>query len=77
MFEEKIERKEIEMLRKRIDVAKLGGGIDAINRQHSAGKLTARERLELLFDGGIYTEIDMFVTHRAIEFGMSEKKGLW
>lgn len=74
MFEEKIERKEIEMLRKRIDVAKLGGGIDAINRQHSAGKLTARERLELLFDGGIYTEIDMFVTHRAIEFGMSEKK---
>ncbi|MEM0027009.1 MAG: carboxyl transferase domain-containing protein [Ignisphaera sp.] len=69
-------RKEIEELRKSIEKAKLGGGIEAINRQHATGKLTARERLELLFDNGVYTEFDMFVTHRATEFGMSEKKVL-
>ncbi|MEM3967109.1 MAG: carboxyl transferase domain-containing protein, partial [Ignisphaera sp.] len=68
------EREEITMLKEKVNIAKLGGGQEAINRQHAAGKLTARERLELLFDGGIYTEIDMFVTHRATEFGMSTRK---
>uniref|UniRef100_A0A7J3JP64 Methylmalonyl-CoA carboxyltransferase n=1 Tax=Ignisphaera aggregans TaxID=334771 RepID=A0A7J3JP64_9CREN len=68
------EREEITILKEKISIAKLGGGQEAINRQHAAGKLTARERLELLFDGGVYTEIDMFITHRATEFGMSTRK---
>jgi acetyl-CoA/propionyl-CoA carboxylase len=67
-------RREIEELRRVVEEAKLGGGVEAIGRQHSSGKLTARERLELLFDDGRYTEFDMLVTHRATEFGMSEKK---
>ncbi len=68
------ERSEIRKLREIIEIAKLGGGIEAINKQHAAGKLTARERLELLFDGGKFIEFDMFVTHRATEFDMSERK---
>ena len=67
-------RKEIEELRRIIEQAKLGGGLEAIKKQHEQGKLTARERLELLFDEGKYVELDMLVTHRATEFGMSEKK---
>ena len=74
VFLMEVTRREIEELRKLIEVAKLGGGIEAINKQHAAGKLTARERLELLFDDGKYVEFDMFVTHRATEFGMAEKK---
>ncbi|MCS7110709.1 MAG: acyl-CoA carboxylase subunit beta [Ignisphaera sp.] len=74
MIGEEIERKEIEELRERLNMVKLGGGQEAIDRQHAAGKLTARERLEILFDNGIYTELDMFVTHRATEFGMNAKK---
>ncbi|MCD6324193.1 MAG: methylmalonyl-CoA carboxyltransferase [Desulfurococcales archaeon] len=57
-----------------IEEARLGGGLKAIEKQHSRGKLTARERLELLFDGGSYVELDMLVTHRATEFGMDKKK---
>ncbi len=52
----------------------LGGGEDKIQIQHSSGKLTARERLALLFDEGIFTEVDVFVQHRCANFGMEEKK---
>src|SRR5206468_9025164 len=45
--------------------AKLGGGAVRVERQHSWGKLTARERLELLLDPGSFVELDTFVTHRA------------
>jgi len=48
------------------------GGPDRIARQHAAGKLTARERLDLLVDPGSFVELDMFVTHRAREFGMDK-----
>lgn len=57
-----------------IKQAMLGGGQKAIEKQHAKGKLTARERLDLLFDPGTFMEIDMFVTHRATEFGMDKKK---
>lgn len=50
--------------------AKLGGGRQRIDAQHAAGKMTARERLELLFDPGSFREIDRFVTHRCADFGM-------
>ena len=53
--------------------AELGGGEDRLRRQHAAGKLTARERIELLFDPGSFDEIDQLVTHRCREFGMAEQ----
>jgi propionyl-CoA carboxylase beta chain len=54
--------------------AQLGGGPERIERQHAMGKLTARERLELLLDPGSFVELDAFVTHRATEFGMAEQR---
>jgi propionyl-CoA carboxylase beta chain len=54
--------------------ARLGGGEKRIAAQHAKGKLTARERLEVLLDEGSFEEFDMFVTHRATEFGMAEQK---
>ena len=46
------------------------GGQERIQRQHAAGKLTARERVDLLLDKGAFTEVDMRVTHRCRDFGM-------
>jgi propionyl-CoA carboxylase beta subunit len=54
--------------------ARLGGGTRRIEAQHAKGKLTARERLELLFDPGSFEEWDMFVEHRSQDFGMAENK---
>ncbi|OJH37117.1 acyl-CoA carboxylase subunit beta [Cystobacter ferrugineus] len=54
--------------------AELGGGADRIAKQHEAGKLTARERIDLLLDPGSFTEMDKFVTHRSSDFGMGDKK---
>ncbi len=67
-FEEKIR----ELLKKR-ELAKLGGGQKRIDTQHQKGKLTARERIELLLDDGSFEEFDMFVTHRCTEFGLEDK----
>lgn len=53
---------------------KLGGGEKAIAKRHAKGKLTARERLELFFDPGTFTEIDLHVRHRGIELGMAERE---
>ncbi|NUM31971.1 MAG: acyl-CoA carboxylase subunit beta [Bacteroidetes bacterium] len=52
--------------------SKLGGGIDKIQSQHKKGKLTARERIELLLDEGSFEEIDAFVKHRSYDFGMEK-----
>jgi len=57
-------------------VAKLGGGEERIERQHSKGKLTARERIDGLLDAGSWREIDMFVTHRSVGFGLEKSKYL-
>ncbi|NOD34653.1 MULTISPECIES: acyl-CoA carboxylase subunit beta [unclassified Ruegeria] len=54
--------------------ARLGGGQRRIDAQHSRGKLTARERIELLLDEGSFEEFDMFVSHRCTEFGMENQK---
>ncbi|NOQ23866.1 MAG: methylmalonyl-CoA carboxyltransferase [Bacteroidales bacterium] len=56
--------------------AKLGGGIKKIESQHKKGKMTARERIEILLDEGSFEEYDMFVTHRCTNFGMDKKKVL-
>jgi len=50
-----------------------GGGKERIQRQHAAGKLTARERVDLLLDKGSFTEVDMLVTHRCRDFGMEKQ----
>ena len=54
--------------------AREGGGADRVERHRAAGKLTARERLEELFDGGRFTELDPFVTHRVDTFGLAERR---
>jgi propionyl-CoA carboxylase beta chain len=53
--------------------AELGGGDERRRRQHEAGKLTARERIDLLFDPGTFEEVDKLVTHRCLDFGMGEQ----
>jgi propionyl-CoA carboxylase beta chain len=53
--------------------AELGGGEERLKKQHDAGKLTARERIDLLFDTGTFEEIDKLVTHRCQDFGMEEQ----
>jgi len=64
----------IEQLRKFREQAKLGGGKERIEAQHAKGKLTARERIDLLLDPGSFVEIDPFVVHRCTDFGMAERK---
>jgi propionyl-CoA carboxylase beta chain len=59
--------------RKRAE-ARLGGGEKRIAAQHKRGKLTARERLDVLLDEGSFEEFDMFVEHRCTDFGMAEQK---
>jgi len=54
--------------------SKKGGGEERLAAQHSKGKLSARERLKLLLDEGSFTELDRFVTHRSVDFGLDEKK---
>ena len=54
----------------------LGGGADRVAKQHSAGKLTARERLELLLDADSFVELDRFVVHRSTEFGVADNHPL-
>jgi propionyl-CoA carboxylase beta chain len=53
--------------------AEEGGGEDRLRRHHEAGKLTARERIDLLFDVGTFQEVDKLVTHRCLDFGMSDQ----
>jgi propionyl-CoA carboxylase beta chain len=64
----------IEKLEIRREGAKQGGGEKRIAAQHKKGKLTARERIELLLDKGSFEEFDMFVEHRSSEFGMEKQK---
>jgi len=63
---------ELEKLARLEEQAKAGGGEKRIQQQHDSGKLTARERLGLLFDPGTFQELDLFVQHRCTNFGMDE-----
>src|SRR4051812_8676362 len=56
------------------DQAELGGGEDRVEKQHQDGKLTARERIDLLLDTGSFIELDKFKVHRCDDFGMEKKK---
>ena len=64
----------ITRLRALKEEAKLGGGKKRIEAQHAKGKMTARERIDLLLDEGSFHELDMFVTHRTSEFGIDKQK---
>ncbi|HJW82958.1 MAG TPA: carboxyl transferase domain-containing protein [Anaerolineae bacterium] len=66
----------LQTLRQTKERARQGGGQERIDKQHQLGKLTARERIDLLLDSGSFRELDMFVTHRATDFGMADKKVL-
>ena len=63
----------LQELRRRHAAAEQGGGDDRRNRQHKEGKLSARERIELLLDEGTFEELDKLVTHRGRDFGMEEQ----
>src|SRR4051812_39083390 len=56
--------------------AEEGGGAERVAKQHAAGKLTARERIDLLLDPGSFNELDKFVTHRCTDFEMEKQKFL-
>ena len=66
----------IKELKEKSELAQVGGGADRVEKQHKTGKLTARERLEILLDENSFTELDKFVTHRCLDFGMENKKTL-
>ncbi len=69
-------KEKLEDLEKRKAEARLGGGAKRIEAQHAKGKLTARERLDILFDKGTFEEIGMLVTHRSTNFGLDKQKFL-
>src|SRR5690554_5531291 len=64
----------LQELENRRDAARQGGGPARVEAQHAKGKLTARERIELLLDEGSFEEFDMFVAHRCTEFGMAQSR---
>ena len=66
--------RQLELLRERREASRLGGGAGAIERQHSRGKLTARERIDLLVDAGSFEELDPFKVHRCRDFGMDARR---
>src|SRR5881296_1796540 len=69
-------REKLELLQQKRSESEQGGGADRIETQHKKGKMTARERLDVLLDPGSFVELDRFVTHRATDFGLAEQKVL-
>src|SRR5437870_3943803 len=67
-------REKLELLQQKRSESEQGGGADRIETQHKKGKMTARERLDVLLDPGSFVELDRFVTHRATDFGLAEQK---
>ncbi|MGF1669305.1 MAG: acyl-CoA carboxylase subunit beta [Balneolaceae bacterium] len=68
------ENSKIDYLKKLREKTKEGGGVKRIEKQHAKGKLTARERIDLLLDNDSFEEIDAFVTHRSTNFGLEKQK---
>jgi propionyl-CoA carboxylase beta chain len=74
-FKKNLDMKDkLEQLDKLRTEAKLGGGEKRIENQHNKGKLTARERIDLLVDEGSFDELDMYVKHRSTDFGLNDEK---
>src|SRR3982750_1405243 len=72
-IEESISQTKLERLRELEKRAEEGGGLDRIQKQHAAGKLTARERIEFLLDEGSFEELDKLVVHRSKDFGLEKQ----
>ena len=67
-------RDKLDLLESRIAESEIGGGSDRLKAQHAKGKLSARERLDLLLDTGSFVEFDRFVVHRSEDFGLGDQK---
>src|ERR671922_3099482 len=67
-------REKLELLERRAAEAEQGGGAARLAAQHKKGKLSARERLDLLLDEGSFVEFDRFVTHRSSDFGLEHQR---
>jgi propionyl-CoA carboxylase beta chain len=67
-------RDKLDELQRKRAASEQGGGADRIAAQHKKGKMTARERLDVLLDPGSFVELDRFVTHRATDFGLADQK---
>ena len=67
-------RERLDELRRRKEATLAPGGRDAAQKQHARGKLTARERLDILLDRGSFTELDPFAKHRSHDFGMERRR---
>ena len=67
-------QEKIEQFKAKLEKIEMGGGQKKIDKQHEKGKMTARERLNLLFDAGSFTEISQFIKHRCTNFGMEKKE---
>ena len=74
MTKSKTHQSELERLGSLEKRAESGGGQKAVDRQHERGKLTARERLNLLFDPGSFVEVNKLAESQSVDFGMQEKK---
>src|ERR1041385_8155589 len=66
-------REKLDLLEKRRAESEQGGGVARIKAQHDKGKLSARERLDVLLDEGSFVEFDRFVTHRSTDFGLADQ----
>src|SRR5437764_14353073 len=67
-------REKLDLLGRRRAESELGGGEERLKAQHEKGKLSARERLDLLLDEGSFVELDRFVVHRSTDFGLENQK---
>jgi len=67
-------REKLDLLQQKRAASEQGGGADRIATQHKKGKMTARERLDVLLDPGSFVELDRFVTHRSTDFGLGEQQ---
>ena len=66
-------QEKIAQFHEKLKTIEMGGGQKRIDKQHAQGKMTARERLNKLFDEGSFTEISQFIRHRCTNFNMQEK----
>jgi propionyl-CoA carboxylase beta subunit len=71
--EKKAKQNKLDLLKQRIRQAETGGGDDRVEKQHAAGKMTARERIEFLLDEGTFEEFDKLVVHRSKDFGLDKQ----
>ena len=67
-------REKLDLLERRVAESEQGGGEKRVKAQHAKGKLSARERLDLLLDEGTFVELDRFVVHRSTDFGLENEK---